>query len=415
MQKLISRLLILILIFPFILNAQWVQTNLNPGIGYSLFSNDTTIYAGTNSGVYYTNDIGDPWFSIGPDDWIYSLIKAGNNLVAGSGSAKGIWISSDLGANWSNASGMENQSVYALCKNDNYIFAGTWGSGVFRSGDKGSTWQKVGLEGEPVQAVFSLADTIFAGGEDLIGGKIYFSTNNGESWDFRYLPYPALSVNCFVQKAGKVFAGTDAGLYSSSDVGNSWSLESGVTFDSSGTVTDAKMIKALVAHDQYMIAAFTFEGIWISSDNGKEWTSYNDGLISDWSFNGLAVKDPNLWSLREGFGNAYMRPLTDLITDIQSEVELIPGDHKLYQNYPNPFNPSTTIGFSLLKSSFVTLEVYNSLGQKVATLLNKNMNSGNFNVKFDASSINRRISSGIYYYMIHAGEFQAVKKMLLLQ
>jgi len=51
----------------------------------------------------------------------------------------------------------------------------------------------------------------------------------------------------------------------------------------------------------------------------------------------------------------------------------------------------------------------------VATLLNKNMNSGNFNVKFDASSINRRISSGIYYYMIHAGEFQAVKKMLLLQ
>jgi hypothetical protein len=88
-----------------------------------------------------------------------------------------------------------------------------------------------------------------------------------------------------------------------------------------------------------------------------------------------------------------------------------PVGYRLNQNYPNPFNPSTDISFSLAKSSFVILEVYNSLGQKVAVLINNKMNPGSYKVKFNASNL----SSGIYYYKIQAGDFQSVKKMLLLQ
>ena len=409
MQKLVSYLLFLT--FPLILNAQWVQTNLNPGIGYYLFSNDTTIYAGTNTGVYYTNDIGDPWFSIGPEDWIFSIITAGNNIVAGSGSDKGIWITSDLGQNWSQASGIDSQSVNALCKSENYLFAGTWGGGVFRSDNNGSSWQKVGLDGEPVQAVLSLAGTIFAGGEDIIGGKVYFSNNNGDTWDYRYLPYPAFSVYCFAYKDGKVFAGTDGGLYSSSDSGNSWSLEYGATFDDHGNVTDTKMFKALIAYDQYLIAAIMFESIWISFDEGKEWTSFNEGLISDWTFYGLAVKDSNLWSLTEAFGNAYRRPLTDLITGIHSEVVTMPGDHVLYQNYPNPFNNQTTIQYEIPAKTYVKLSVYNAIGQKIITLVNEEKEAGSHILNFDGKDL----PSGIYYYQIIADKHLDVKKFLLLK
>jgi len=409
MQKLV--LYLVFLTFPLILNAQWVQTNLNPGIGYCLFSNDTTIYAGTNTGVYYTNDIGDPWFSIGPEDWIFSVITSGNNIVAGSGSDKGIWITSDLGESWVHASGIDSQSVNALCKSENYLFAGTWGGGVFRSDNNGSSWQKVGLDGEPVQAVLSLAGTIFAGGEDIIGGKVYFSTNNGDTWDYRYLPYPAFSVYCFAYKAGKVFAGTDGGLYSSSDSGNSWSLEYGATFDDHGNVTDTKMFKALIAYDQYLIAAIMFESIWISSDEGKEWTSFNEGLISDWTFYGLAVKDPNLWSLTESFGNAYRRPLTDFITGIHSEVVTIPGEYVLYQNYPNPFNPKTIISYQLPMVNEVDLVIYNLVGQKIATLVSEKQEAGHNQVEWNATGF----ASGVYYYHLVAEDFKEVKKMILLR
>ena len=183
MKKLIA--LLLFINFPIILNAQWVQTNLNSGIGYCLYSDDTTVYAGTDQGIYYTDDIGDPWFSIGPQDWIFSLITVGNNLIAGS-NAHGIWISSDMGQNWTHPLGIDNHSVNSLCKNDNYLFAGTWGGGVFRSSDNGSSWQNIGLNGEAVEALLSMGDTIFAGGGDIQGTKINVSTDNGDSWDYRY-------------------------------------------------------------------------------------------------------------------------------------------------------------------------------------------------------------------------------------
>lgn len=83
----------------------------------------------------------------------------------------------------------------------------------------------------------------------------------------------------------------------------------------------------------------------------------------------------------------------------------------LKQNYPNPFNPSTNIIFNIPKPSDVKIEVFNSLGQKVSVIINKKMNAGIHTVKFDAGNL----SSGIYYYKIKAGEFIAVKKMLLMR
>ena len=82
----------------------------------------------------------------------------------------------------------------------------------------------------------------------------------------------------------------------------------------------------------------------------------------------------------------------------------------LNQNYPNPLNPSTTIEFTLPKSEFVTLKIYNLLGQKVVTLVTERQNAGYHQVEWNAGDL----SSGVYYYVINTGEFHDVKKMILL-
>ncbi|MGV7224182.1 MAG: FG-GAP-like repeat-containing protein [Nitrospinales bacterium] len=88
-----------------------------------------------------------------------------------------------------------------------------------------------------------------------------------------------------------------------------------------------------------------------------------------------------------------------------------PNGYQLYQNYPNPFNPKTLIKFSIPKTGHVTLDVYNSLGQKVITLLDKQTPAGNHEVEWDASNM----ASGVYYYKLSAGDFEDVKKMVLIK
>jgi hypothetical protein len=90
---------------------------------------------------------------------------------------------------------------------------------------------------------------------------------------------------------------------------------------------------------------------------------------------------------------------------------LQPEQYALEQNYPNPFNPSTTIRYTLPVSGRVAVRVYNILGQAVATLVDGNQNAGTYEVSFNASAL----SSGVYFYRIESGSFEAVKKMMLLK
>ena len=93
------------------------------------------------------------------------------------------------------------------------------------------------------------------------------------------------------------------------------------------------------------------------------------------------------------------------------EVEFVPENYSLSQNYPNPFNPSTSISFTLTKGSFVTLKVFNILGNEITTLVNQVMPGGKHELKFDASNL----PSGVYLYTIKAGDFVDTKKMLLMK
>jgi hypothetical protein len=97
--------------------------------------------------------------------------------------------------------------------------------------------------------------------------------------------------------------------------------------------------------------------------------------------------------------------------DNSTQAADLPSDIALYQNYPNPFNPSTIIAFDLPNSGVLTLKVYNTLGQEMATLVNGYQEAGHRTVTFDAS----RLPSGVYTCRITVGDLTMSKKMLLMK
>lgn len=103
-------------------------------------------------------------------------------------------------------------------------------------------------------------------------------------------------------------------------------------------------------------------------------------------------------------------------SNIIGNNNLIPNEISLTQNYPNPFNPTTTIEYQIQKNDFVTLKVFNSLGQLVKTLVNEAKQSGEYSVIFDGKNEKgQTVSSGAYYYQLQVGDFISQKKMIQLK
>lgn len=107
---------------------------------------------------------------------------------------------------------------------------------------------------------------------------------------------------------------------------------------------------------------------------------------------------------------SYFEPATST-TPIENTTPAIASDFRLNQNYPNPFNPSTVISYDLKTAGQVKLDIYNALGQHVATLVNGTEAAGSHNVTFNASQLN----SGLYFYKLQAGDFSKTRKMMLIK
>ncbi len=134
---------------------------------------------------------------------------------------------------------------------------------------------------------------------------------------------------------------------------------------------------------------------------------FNNNIYSTWVSNYHIVTGYDIWANVLDWNNP---------TGIEIKSKSVITNFRLSQNYPNPFNPTTTIRYALPKAARVELTIYNTLGQKVRTLVQKKQPAGQYQVQWDGrDKQGRAVPSGVYLYKLKAGDFVQAKKMLLVR
>jgi hypothetical protein len=161
-------------------------------------------------------------------------------------------------------------------------------------------------------------------------------------------------------------------------------------------------------------------GVFVSGDGGAAWTSANAGL-STADILTLAVSPSwtggsTLYAGTRGNG-VWRRSLSEMVTSVETPSARVPTQFSLSQNYPNPFNPRTSfrlkvprLGGGQASLELVTIEIFDVMGRKVATLLKGVRTPGVYTVSWNATGL----PSGVYFCRMQAGQFSAVKKAILL-
>lgn len=324
---------------------------------FSLTHHGTSHYAGTECGVYRTTDEGGSWINISSGystGSTYSVaVNSRGDIFACSDS--GIYRSTDGGVVWQE-SGLRNLNVFSLTvSNLNEIFAGTKRDGIFLSTDDGSTWTNIGLVRNDIQTI---------------------------------------GVNI----SGYIFVGVYGGIYRSTDRGATWEKKT----------IDESYVYVLAFKGSQTVFAGTYNGVYASYNNGESWTKLSTAGLSETFILSLTF-DPQDYLLAGTYRGGVYRS-KQVITSIQLSSNM-PTAVRLSQNYPNPFNPKTEIRFEVPVSGFVSLKIFNVLGEEVATLVNEKKSPGEYTITWDASNK----PSGVYIYRLQLEKFVAVKKMLLIR
>ena len=388
----------------------------------------TDLYAGTwGGGVFYSSDEGTTWnacSSVPGAPLISSIVYSSNYLFASSWSS-GVFRSTDNGTSWIPVNaGITNTFVNSLVVSGTNIFAGTLG-GIFLSTDNGNNWSSV-INGLTSQQVYAFATTPYSGGGDYIiagtassdtyPGGVYITSDNGSSWSAISSGLTNTNIRCLgISPDGNngptLFAGTYGGGMWQRSLSEITPVElTSFTAIPSGNNINLKWTTATETNNK----GFEVERSWKSEVGSQKWKGI--GFVSGFG----TTTEPKSYSYTDNDikSGAYLYRLkqTDFDGSFQYsnivEVDFnAPSEFALSQNYPNPFNPTTQIEYIIPSDGFVSLKVYNTLGQQVADLVDGFMKAGNHQVTFDGS----KISSGVYYYRIDADNSILIKKMMLIK
>ncbi len=134
-------------------------------------------------------------------------------------------------------------------------------------------------------------------------------------------------------------------------------------------------------------------------------TVFNNAQVQN--FNVTVANEPI--SITVDPDNWILKTINSVVVGVEEEMQ--PQTFSLEQNYPNPFNPNTKIKFNLASNEFTTLKVYDVIGKEIATLVNNQMEAGQYEVTFDAGNL----PSGVYIYSLNAGNFKETRKMILMR
>ena len=409
------------------IRAQWSGTNFSTYLGpvTSFVSIDTSLYAVAAEGIYRASNNGMDWTlidsmgSVGNSFLDFTVVGSANFVTS---QKFGVFLSTNSGSTWITADSGLPSTVTQLAQNINSfasvgsdLFAGIspdafgiGASGVFVSIDSGEFWKQSnsGLSDTNVTMVAASGSTVFA----ATPGGLFRSTDNGASWTSAGLA--GHQVTAFQSAGSNIFVAFSDSVYLSTDNGSTWSL-------ANNGIPDTVTVTCLAASGANVFAGTSNgAGVFLSTNNGSSWSAVNSGI----AVNGYAITSVTALGVFNGYLYAsfpgvytgdfiWQRPLSQMITAIREKGSLLPTRFSLSQNYPNPFNPTTDISYELSSESFVTLKVYNVLGQEVATLVNELKQAGSYTIRFDAGGL----ASGVYFYRLTAGNFSETKRLMLVK
>jgi len=397
MKKLFTILVMLVAIN---VSAQWVNHSIENGEDiYGITSKDNYMFAGEwMRGVFMSTNAGINW-SISPDLYykqIYAFLVKGDTIYGG-GLVPQFYKTTNNGNNWLLIPTDLNAEFICFYESGNYILAGT-ADGVFRSSNKGVNWSNTNFIG--------WANCIAPSNDKLIAGGItgfYESTDNGLNWT----KLGSIGGVAAVARTGNnILAANANGVWFSSNHGINWQLTSLIT----------PRVYAFVVYNDKVIAG-TDTGIYVSTNNGLNWVSNNYGMPNPTVVLSMHLNNYNNKLYIGVFGQSiWSRNISELLGVLNISTE-IPSKYSLEQNYPNPFNPITNFKFSMLYSGDVKIVVYDIQGREVQTLVNERLNSGTYEVKFDAhhGGSSRELTSGVYFYRMVTKGFTETKRMIIIK
>ena len=274
----------------------------------------------------------------------------------------------------------------------------------------GSVWKRVDFLDENIGYFFSYLDS---------PNRLYKTTDGGKNWTDLIDSIPCQVVKFYNEKIGIIKSGQCFGnictseVHRTTDGGLSWEITSSDT--SIGWGQDIEFIPGNPSN--VWLAAGN--KVFFSSDTGKTWTKelhipilhYRSGFLdivfTDENHGWLLGREPggsndHLYYTKNGGMGGFV--------NVDDENE-IPQKIYLSQNYPNPFNPTTTIKYQIPERSFVTIKVYDVLGNEIETLVNEEKPIGTYELTWYADNL----PSAIYFYRLQAGDFIQTKKMILLR
>ena len=328
-------------------------------------------YSGTNTIIYRTSNGGSAWTAVyGPvAGFVDDLWMTDANTA--------YYIGDPVGGNWDlkkSTNGGVNWASWSTLATTNT--SGTYNNAACFLGT--SVW--------------------FSGNGD---NSINYSSNMGANWTSQPNAQSELGAIWFNSATNGLIGGFTSYL------GVKYTTNSGVNWTAVTNPATIAIIAITGSGAEYRVASQGLN-IYYTANSGTNWST--DYTVTAGSFYAMqkARTGNTIWAVRSnGAISRYGSPITG-ITPI---TENTPVDYKLSQNYPNPFNPTTKISFSLPKSGFVSLKVYDILGKEVANLVNSNMNVGSYSYEFNASNL----TSGIYFYKLESNGFMETKKMMLIK
>ena len=301
-------------------------------------------------------------------------------------------------------------------------------STILKSGDLGLTWQPLTLLLNPeiknnLYDVNGIQNTVFVSGDNY---SFYKSTDGGETWGWTGLGKRSSTKSesgynkIYFYDDSLGYVGGPYGLVlKTTDGGNYWSPQ---YIDNFSEINDLFFISPEMGG-----VVGTNGTIRFTTDGGENWfedssaTSYIGGReikrVVPFGKNYGTVLGAGGLTTFIAPDSTYLDSLVITPTAVEKN-NLTIKEFKLYQNYPNPFNPTTNIRYSLSSKRFVSIKIYDILGNELATLVNEEKQPGTYNVEFNSVDMNgsrQRLSSGVYFYKIIAGNFSETKKLVLLK